>query len=312
MSAASESKSSLTAVSIGKRKLKLDEFVSLVFNYSAVLDLNAAAADQLTADSAKRGPEPPIQYADEVFDTTNALPSQAVRAILLLRAQSFLQIRSRVRAPVVKFLLDLLNAGICPLLPAAPADKSKTDVNTVILAALAACYDPATKAACVIVGRGADKEQVQSLAAACAAADITIPKLTNYERSRFLMGVLPAQALHILSTGAARALSRVSEAAAGLACEAIMAYTEPFQVRPCGFCSRGLMLCHFLAQSRESWCDLLASRSVGCFDLSHVLHPPFIHSRSLPRSPPLSDELLRCRASLRHCDRHRRDCAMAG
>lgn len=221
-----DSKLKLRIFSIGKRKLKVDEFASIVSANNAFLELNEAAMEQLKQDSSKPLPQMPITLNNEKFDTASPLSFAQSRAVMLMRVQSFFQNRSCVRPGVVQFLVDLLNAYITPVLPSS-SSNSEVEVDQIILAALASCFDPASSMECE---RGSAIGTRVPLAIALKDAGITPPvPLNSFERRRFLLGVLPSQALHILATAQLRNLIRVADAVSGLSCEAAMVFTEPFQ-----------------------------------------------------------------------------------
>lgn len=219
-------------ISLGKRKLKVDEFASIINSSTSLFELNSAAAEQLKADSSKPLPPSPVELLDEKFDTSSSVLSSVVtRAIILFRAQNFLQDKACVRPQIVQFLVDLLSNNICPVLPERPASGSTADANKVILAALAACFNPnnSTTSCVIFPATTSDESARVSFIEACAKANVTIPTLNNYERKRFLLGIVPTQAQFILAASSSLPLLRLADSAAALSCEAAMVFTEPFQ-----------------------------------------------------------------------------------
>lgn len=207
-------------VSIGKRKLTLDDFATILLGESVEIELNTAAEEQLRTDAAKAKklfkdtPKEP-NYEVKLDESKLLTPVQA-RAVMLVRISNFLQNLAHVRAEIVTFMIQLLNAYIAPLLPS-ELSESSFSYDRAVLSLVASAFDPESKLVCT---QGINSTTRVVLGEFCKANSIEIPTLTDHERYRFLLGTIPTQALHLVNTLAVRNLIKLADAAAGLSCEA--------------------------------------------------------------------------------------------
>lgn len=155
------------------------------------------------------------------------LPTEVVRAALLLRAQALAQGYSGVRPVIVERLIDLLNAGIHPVVPEQGSVGASGDLA------------PLAHLALPLIGEGLVEHQgsVQPAGEALAAAGIEPVTLAEKEALALINGTQIIAALAALATADTARLLRAAEIAAALSFEALNGHTAAFapvihQVRP--------------------------------------------------------------------------------
>jgi histidine ammonia-lyase len=146
------------------------------------------------------------------------VPTEAVRAMMLLRAQVLALGWSGVRPLVVEAILDLLNARVHPLIPA--------------LGSVGACGDlaPLAHLALVLIGEGrAEFEgQVLSGAEALRRAKLTPIVPAPKEGLSLINGTASMTAIGALAFDAAHNLLEAADVAGAMTVEAIKGSTAPF------------------------------------------------------------------------------------
>jgi histidine ammonia-lyase len=204
----------MAAVTIGSRKL-LNQDVILVAREHSHLELDAATLERCAAE-AKRG-----KRSSTAFDATadqgaelsaeNALPEPEARAAVVARLSSLMQTRSGVRADVISFLTDLLNAHIVPLLPASSEGEGAAIARAVLG-----------------MGSAITPEGVVPLLQAATAAGITpLSELTSAEGETLTLRSFAATgALSAAAAAAVNALD-LTDGVAAATLEAAQAFTEP-------------------------------------------------------------------------------------
>ncbi len=238
--------SKLRTISIGKRKVNVDEFFTLANGDNVEIELNSAVAgDSATPEGGAASGSAPTKDAKptkrflpqvdlntvikafpEPLTADNTLCRPSSRSVLVMRALSFLQGRSNVNPEIVPAIVALLNANITPVLPHV---RAASDLQ--VLSHLAAVFDPATATALGITPLcyvGPKTSAWIPVSEACAAAGITLPALHPFEVKKFTQDVTASQALNTMATSRAKATSKLMDATAALSLEAINAFTEPF------------------------------------------------------------------------------------
>lgn len=159
--------------------------------------------------------------------TGEPLPDDVVRAALLLRAQVLAQGYSGVRSIVVARLIDLLNAGIHPVVPCQGSVGASGDLA------------PLAHLALPLIGEGSVRVdgRIMPAAEALTAAGIEPLMLETKEAMGLVNGTQVIAALLALAVYDCRRLLRVAEIAAAMSFEAlgghIAAFASPIhQLRP--------------------------------------------------------------------------------
>lgn len=149
------------------------------------------------------------------------LPASVVRAIMLLRANVLLKETSGVRPVLAERLVDLLNAGIHPLVPEQGSVGASGDLG------------PLSHIARVLMGEGEVEYRSRRMSARAALAEAGIPPLEfeAKEGISFINGTQAQSAMLALLVHDAKNLWRSAHAAAALSLEALRGTPVPFDER---------------------------------------------------------------------------------
>ena len=147
------------------------------------------------------------------------LPHDAVRAMIVLRANTFMKGFSGVRVELVDALLDLVNRGVTPVVPLQGSVGSSGDLA------------PLAHLACVLIGRGAASYQGEILpgAGALRAAGLAPLVLQAKEGLALTNGTQFMTAVGSLALADAWNLARTADIAAALSLEALKGRSSPFR-----------------------------------------------------------------------------------
>jgi histidine ammonia-lyase len=204
----------MAAVTIGARKL-LNQDVILVAKEHSHLELDAATLERCAAE-AKRGKRSSIAFDASAgqgaeLSAENALPEPEARAAVVARLSALMQTRSGVRADVISFLTDLLNAHIVPLLPASGEGEGAAIARAVLG-----------------MGSAITPDGLVPLLQAATAAGITpLSELTSAEGETLALHSFAATgALSAAAAAAVNALD-LTDGVAAATLEAAQAFTEP-------------------------------------------------------------------------------------
>ncbi len=141
------------------------------------------------------------------------LPVEAVRAILLLRANTLAAGRSGVRASVIHLLLDLLNRGVHPVIPMHGSVGASGDLA------------PLAHAALVLIGEGEAIHDGKRKAAADALrhADLKPIELAPKEGVALINGTQVMTAIGCLALHDAEVLATTADVVGAMSAEALRA-----------------------------------------------------------------------------------------
>jgi histidine ammonia-lyase len=186
------------------------------------------------------------------------LPEDAVRALMVLRANVLLRETSGVRSLVAQSLASLLNAGVHPIVPEQGSVGACGDLAPLAHVALALLGEGDVEVRQPQRGRTAPVRQ--RAAAALQEADIAPLQLEAKEGISFINGTQAQTALLALLVSDARRLWRTAHGAAAMSLEALRGTPDPFderihRVRPhAGQLASAALLRELLADSeiRES------------------------------------------------------------
>jgi histidine ammonia-lyase len=149
------------------------------------------------------------------------LPTEVVRAAMLLRANTLAKGYSGIRLETLETLLTLLNKGVHPLVPAKGSVGASGDLA------------PLSHMALVLVGRGEAEYNGEILPGADALrrAKIVPIQLERKEGIALINGTQVMTALAALAVADARNLAAAAEIAAGLSVEALEGVLDAFDSR---------------------------------------------------------------------------------
>lgn len=149
------------------------------------------------------------------------LPREAVRAMLLLRANALCQGYSGVRPSLVQALVDMLNAGVHPVVPEKGSLGASGDLA------------PLSHMALVLLGFGEAEYQGSVLpgAEAMNKAGIPVFSLQAKEGLALINGTQAMGAVGALALYDALRLCRLADVAAGFSVEALQGRLDAFDVR---------------------------------------------------------------------------------
>ena len=147
------------------------------------------------------------------------LPAPLVRAMMVLRARTLSQGHSGVRPVVVERILDLLRAGILPVVPAQGSVGASGDLA------------PFAHLALPLIGEGEVFDGEERRAAADALADHGIEPLTLQPKEglSLLNGTEGMLAWGVLGLDRLRRLALATDLACALSVEALLASERPFR-----------------------------------------------------------------------------------
>src|SRR6058998_3019857 len=140
------------------------------------------------------------------------LPTDAVRAMMLLRANVLLRGTSGVRAVVPELIVAMLNRGVHPRVPSQGSVGASGDLA------------PLSHLALAMIGEGED-------GAALTAAGLSVVTLEAKEGLAFVNGTQAQTGLAALLVHDAWVLWRAAHAAAAMSLEAVRGSPEPFDAR---------------------------------------------------------------------------------
>jgi histidine ammonia-lyase len=151
----------------------------------------------------------------------NPLPTDAVRAIMLLRANVLAKGFSGIRIETVQTLLDMLNAGVHPQIPEKGSVGASGDLA------------PLAHLALVLLGRGHAeyKGRVMSGKAALKAAGIAPIVLQAKEGLALINGTQVMTGIGALALLDGERAARVADIVGAMTVEALLASTKPFDPR---------------------------------------------------------------------------------
>ena len=146
------------------------------------------------------------------------LPADIVRGIILLRANVLAKGYSGVRLDVVRRLLDLLNKGIIPLIPAKGSVGASGDLA------------PLSHLAMVLIGEGEVlyQNREQPAAAALKKAGLKPLELLEKEGLALINGTQVMTAIGIFNLLEAESLAKVADLAGAMTFEAQLGNPSPF------------------------------------------------------------------------------------
>lgn len=150
------------------------------------------------------------------------LPDSLVRAMLLLRARTLGQGFSGVRVAVVEKLVDLLNHGLLPVVPAKGSVGASGDLAPFAHLALPLIAEGSMR------DNGGDPEPA---AAVLARHGIEPLRLQPKEGLSLLNGTEGMLAMGCLGVARARRLTRAADVACALSVEALLGSARPFEAR---------------------------------------------------------------------------------
>jgi len=201
------------------------------------------------------------------------LPRDAVRAMMLLRANSLAKGYSGVRVQVVQLLLDMLNRCLHPIVPAQGSVGASGDLV------------PLAHIALVMIGEGEAeyRDQVVGAAAALRRARLEPLTLTAKEGLALLNGTQYMAALGCLAVHDARELMKTAAVAAAMSFEALRGLPAAFdariqEVRP----HAGAKRCAAAMRRLLAGSDLLSHNPSGRVQDAYSLRCiPQVHGASL-------------------------------
>ncbi len=188
-------------------------------------------ADLAGEDGRQRASDVPDLPRQVLLDHAAAvgqpLPTELVRAMMLLRADVLAQGYSGVRPELAQKLIDLLNAGIHPVVPSQGHFSMPGDTSALAHMALV-LLDGEGDTGRAVRGRHEEGSPAVSGRAALLAAGITPWRPTLKEAFSLIIGHSLAAAWSALIAQDAQDLWRLAVAASALTCEAMLANTAAF------------------------------------------------------------------------------------
>lgn len=181
----------------------LDDVVKVVLGAQVALD--HAASDRVKKDSPPPKSFQPEEPPSEAPAVLTCLDAKQTRAALLFKLLSLINGRSKVRLAVVESLAAILNAGIVPCLPAAPADHQA-------LVSLAAAMHGLGNTCCQA-----------TIAESYDAACIQPPGLSTAERAALEDGQSASGGVGAVCVQDSKLLLAAANAVAALSAEALQA-----------------------------------------------------------------------------------------
>jgi histidine ammonia-lyase len=179
------------------------------------------------------------------------LPATDVRVLLAVRLRTFLSGDASVSAALCQRLVDFLDAGIVPAVPADGAGCAGEIVQ------LAHCFGPLAGIGAVLESADAAHSTTESAAAALCEHGLEPYDLGPKEGIALLAGLPGATALSLTAESEARSLAGLMTAAAGLSIAAVRAPVDPYDEA----CARGDgVLASVLSEFRELICPAAAPR----------------------------------------------------
>jgi len=202
-------------VSVGGRKVDFSDIVEIAQNGAEVV-IDASVLAKLSKDEV-----PPRSYPKSLDNETKGVPDvlsiEVSRAVLVVKLVALLEGRSKIKFPVMQYLVDLLNYGVTPVLLKSSVDGPTYDVN------LLADFVRGTEGLEVFY-KGNKAELSQTL----SALEIKAPGLSKLECMSFVDGRTLPLAIAAMSLHRCAALVDLADAVAALSLEAIQGYVAPF------------------------------------------------------------------------------------
>lgn len=151
----------------------------------------------------------------------DSLPREVVRAIMLLRANVLAKGVSGIRIKVVQTLLDLLNSGVHPMIPAKGSVGASGDLA------------PLAHLALVLIGRGHAEVGGHLLTGKTALKrfDIEAVRLQAKEGLALINGTQVMTAIGALALIDAERAAKLSDVVGAMTVESLLASTRPFDAR---------------------------------------------------------------------------------
>ncbi|ETW01584.1 histidine-tRNA ligase [Aphanomyces invadans] len=206
-------------VTVGSKKLSLEEFSSVAF-VGAKVTLEPLAAVELHKDDAARVVTLPA--ADVSADNSYLSPVLG-RAYLLSRVNFIVKhagLRSAAVLETLDFLVALLNADLIPQIPAPTTKLVEVDAASIALLEALKGHGKATLKSSKIV----------TLTDGLTSTSLTLPSaLSSIEQATLTQGGGSLQAVVASIVSGAKGLAPIADAAAALTCEALKASPAPFQ-----------------------------------------------------------------------------------
>ncbi len=152
------------------------------------------------------------------------LPAETVRAIAILRANCLARGHSGIRAKTVEALLDLINAGIVPVVPEQGSVGASGDLA------------PLAHLACAVIGQGDVFVGARRMPAAKALglAGLSAVKLGAKEGLSLINGTQVTTAIGALALAKAVDLARWADLAAALTCDVLLGTDAAYDSRIVG------------------------------------------------------------------------------
>jgi histidine ammonia-lyase len=149
------------------------------------------------------------------------LPDAMVRAMLLLRARTLAQGHSGVRPVVVERMLEMLNRGLLPVVPAQGSVGASGDLA------------PFAHLALPLIGEGHIRRHGETMPAAevLAAEGLDPIELQAKEGLSLLNGTEGMLAMGVLALGRARRIADAADVACAMSIEALLGSARPFDPR---------------------------------------------------------------------------------
>ena len=148
------------------------------------------------------------------------LPTDVVRAIILLRANALARARSGVRPELVKLLIEMLNRGVHPIVPSKGSVGASGDLALLAHIALVVAGLPG--------GRAELNGDIVDSAEALKAAGLRPLKLDYKEGLALINGVSATAAILALAIHDALILVKMADVCLAMTLEAISGHLEPF------------------------------------------------------------------------------------
>jgi len=204
----------MSIVAVGKRKINLGEFASVVYQ-DAKVSPNTASLSEMTQNvNSTKGKKFPADQQCKSASEEKSLDNTTTRAVMFLRLVSFLEARAKVRPEVASHIADLLNHKVTPQISngaSALADLANY------------CLLGSEQLKC-------EHDEKQTTYGECLEKlKLTVPGLTRDELKAFTShDTLLVASVFIMNVFKSSAILNFADCAAALSCEAIKCFTAPF------------------------------------------------------------------------------------
>ncbi|KAF0693929.1 Aste57867_15149 [Aphanomyces stellatus] len=203
-------------VTLGSKKLSLEEFSSVAF-IGAKVALEPLQAAELHKDDAARAASSPAAPA-----VTHPLSKPLARAVLISRVNYIVKhtsCRSNAMLQTIDFLVALLNTDLIPFLPAPTTQLLDGDNAALVLLDVLKGH-----------GQAYQGNSTVALSEGLLAAGIALPlALAPIEQETFRQGSAALLAVVASIVCGAKGLTSIADAVAALSCEALQASSSPFK-----------------------------------------------------------------------------------